>query len=221
MDLGKCPKCGRAWTKGMERCLDRECGYVPVGAGIRPRPPKEKKDYGPYREGASWQSTLLGLTAVGVVVYAVMYRPWENGFAKLRTMLGQPVSPRVDGDWVVTRVFAGGNSEMAQPCDGVIFGFGGGNAKLKGSIGGQPYDAAGSYVLAVDRLSVDGWKGEGADRIPAPFRAGFSSIGTGEAVLTLQDKTTMFLARAGATAGDVTASAYRSGSGGSMMRVGD
>jgi hypothetical protein len=90
VDLGTCPKCGRQWEVGAERC--QGCRFVATGAGLRGLYKKKKKRRVRFVEPGSWTPVLviLGLAIGGLAVWS---KPWTDDFAKLKSLVGMSAHP--------------------------------------------------------------------------------------------------------------------------------
>lgn len=99
MDLERCPKCGVAWSGG-DKC--RQCGFVPVGAGIDFKK-KKKRRMRRYVEPGSWGG-FLGYASVGGLLYfGVAYKPWTDDWEFFRALLGQGRHHSVVGEWEIVK----------------------------------------------------------------------------------------------------------------------
>ena len=102
MDLERCAKCGNRWIAGHEKCM--ECGFVPIGAGLKSAP-KKKRRYGRYVEPGSSRG-FLSLILLGLVGFGCYrYQPWNDDWEMVRAMLGQGRHHSLVGEWEVVRTF--------------------------------------------------------------------------------------------------------------------
>lgn len=112
MDLGKCPRCGRAWVPGEEICA--QCGFVPIGAGLRskavaePIPEARKRralelDLGIEREPGSRPGLILSAVLLVAIAGAYDQRIWTNDWEPVRVAMGAPRSVDISGDWGITQ----------------------------------------------------------------------------------------------------------------------
>ena len=103
MDLERCPKCGNAWQGG-DKC--RNCGFVPIGAGLDKLPKRKKKRVRKYVEPGSSRGLLitifLGVSAYGT--YA--YQPWKDDWELVRSWFGQGRHHSVIGEWQIVKSVA-------------------------------------------------------------------------------------------------------------------
>ncbi len=101
MDLGECPTCAAAWEPGSERCP--VCGFVPIGAGLRQLPKKDKKKV-KYREPGSSTGFLLVCFALTFGLVGLENKPWRNNFEPIKVLFGAERSKSLVGDWQVTKL---------------------------------------------------------------------------------------------------------------------
>ncbi len=103
MDLACCPKCGAEW-RGGEMC--RQCGFVPIGAGLHKLPKKKKKKHGRYVEPGSARGLIffifLGLIAFG----SWKTQPWNDDWEMVRAMFGQGRRHSLVGQWEMVKTIA-------------------------------------------------------------------------------------------------------------------
>jgi hypothetical protein len=161
MDLERCPKCGNRWVAGYERCM--ECGFVPIGAGLKNAPKKKKKKAGKYVEPGSSRgfllTCLLGLLAWGTY----HYKPWEDDWELVRAMFGKGRRHSIVGDWKVTRTRTLSKDKpgvLSQPGlkPGLMQFSKQGSVKMIFSAAGAKTVASGQYVVDGQRLAMNGVK---------------------------------------------------------------
>jgi hypothetical protein len=101
MDLERCPKCGNAWIAGIEKC--RQCGFVPIGAGLKNAPKQKKRKAGKYVEPGSARG-LLTTIFVGLLAFGCYrYKPWADDWEMVRVMLGQGRRHSIVGEWEIVK----------------------------------------------------------------------------------------------------------------------
>jgi hypothetical protein len=102
MDLEKCPKCGAEWRLP-DRCL--QCGFVPIGAGLKNIPKKQKKKV-KYVEPGSSRGFLLTIMLVVASFGAWKTQPWQDDWEMVRAMFGQGRRHSVVGEWEIVKALS-------------------------------------------------------------------------------------------------------------------
>ena len=99
MDLNGCPRCGADWLGG-EKC--RSCGFVPIGAGLKPSKKRKRRRRRWVEPGGS-QGLLLLLLMGGLGAGGYLYKPWQNDWSLVRDLLGVGSPHPLTGDWEIVK----------------------------------------------------------------------------------------------------------------------
>ena len=152
MDLERCPKCGNKWVGGFEKCM--ECGFVPIGAGLKNAPKKKKKRNGKYVEPGSARG-LLVFVLLGLIGFGCFrYQPWNDDWEMVRAMFGQGRHHDLVGEWEIVRTYKINKDKPAVlGAPGVKPGTM--NFSKKGSVK-MVFKAQGEKAVADGRFVVDG-----------------------------------------------------------------
>lgn len=187
MDLDHCPKCGAQW-QGNDRC--RQCGFVPIGAGLDKLPKKRKKRARRYVEPGSMRP-MLTYGFVGLVGFGCFqYKPWQDDWELIRALMGQGRRHNIVGQWEVVK-------SMTIKRDGTLifgkkpiqkglltFGKTGGFA-LDLYQGGQKSAGRGKYVVTGQLVAVNGLQVTGSDqKLPNPLKFRLSWSGANSLLAT-------------------------------------
>jgi hypothetical protein len=159
MDLERCPKCGNRWVAGYERCI--ECGFVPIGAGLKNAPKKKKKKAGKYVEPGSSRG-LLTIVFLGLSVFACYrYQPWKDDWEMIRAMVGKGRHHSIVGEWQIVKTLKLNKdkpSVLSQPAiqSGTLNFSKKGSVKMVFQTQGTKTTANGKYVVEGQLLAMNG-----------------------------------------------------------------
>lgn len=188
MDLERCPKCGQGWSRGAEKC--RNCGFVPIGAGLDKMPKKKKRRAGRYVEPGSARGLLLFTLVAGLGYGCFMYQPWQDDWELVRSWFGQGRHHSVVGEWEIVKTVAIAKS------DAVIAGKRVNRGEVKFSPEGKvdmtlhkgkaESSASGKYLVAGTLLAMNDLTSTsgGAGSLPKSLKISLSWTGPDSVIAT-------------------------------------
>lgn len=156
MDLQRCPKCGKDWSNGAQKCYG--CGFVPIGVGLD-KVKKKKKRVGKYVEPGSFRGVMTYGMLIGIVVFAGVKRPWEDDWEFVRALFGQGRHHSVVGEWEIVKTVAINKSKAVlanqKVNKGTLNFTDKGQLKFNLQSGKASTDATGSYKVAGTLVAIN------------------------------------------------------------------